>query len=85
MTLVLITLALVLFFALRGRRVKARDAAAEAARRAVEARLESGAAAQRDDDSDGACRLVSGRFLPLFISAGTFSTWPPNPRRPFRT
>ena len=51
MTLVLITLALVLFFALRGRRVKARDAAAEAARRAVEARLESGAAAQRDDDS----------------------------------
>ena len=51
MTLVLITLALVLFFALRGRRVKARDAAAEAARRAVEARLESGAAVQRDDDS----------------------------------
>ena len=51
LTLFLIAAAILVFFLFRGRKSKARDAAAEAARKAVEAQLDSGAAAQRDEDS----------------------------------
>jgi hypothetical protein len=50
-TLFLIAAAILVFFLFRGRKTKARDAAAEAARKAVESRLGEGAAAQRDEDS----------------------------------
>lgn len=51
LTIALVALAAILFFALRGRKTKRRDAAAEAARRAVEARFERDAAARKDEDS----------------------------------
>ena len=50
-TLFLLAAAILVFFLFRGKKSKARDEAAEAARKAVEARLDSGAAAQRDEDS----------------------------------
>ncbi|WP_203292907.1 hypothetical protein [Maricaulis parjimensis] len=50
-TLFLLAAAIILFFLFRGRKTKARDETAEAARKAVEARLGDSAAAQRDEDS----------------------------------
>jgi cbb3-type cytochrome oxidase subunit 3 len=50
-TFLILLLAAVLWIAFAGRKRAGRDAAAEAARRAVEARLGEDAAAQRDEDS----------------------------------
>jgi len=51
-TLVIILLALVLWAAFARRKRDSRDAAADAARRAVEAQLEHGAAPQREAQQD---------------------------------
>ena len=50
LTLALLALAAVLFFAFRGRTRRQRAAAEEGARRAVEARLERDAASRQDTD-----------------------------------
>ncbi|WP_300545683.1 hypothetical protein [Maricaulis sp.] len=51
LTVLLILLALILWLAFRGKKTARRDAAADAARKAVEARLNPDAAAQQDEDS----------------------------------
>jgi hypothetical protein len=50
-TALLLLLAVILWLAFARRKTASRDQAAEAARKAVEARLEGGAAPQQDEDS----------------------------------